>query len=803
MAILDAELQSLLIRKRLYEENPAEKGNWVDPEKRLFISIKFNGDIAEFENMGFQLGSIAGNFAFGATNLAGLDKLAADQRIERIDKQRTSDLQLDGSVRDIKANEVWSRSGSAFSGYTGSGVIVGIIDTGIDFKHKTFRLPDNNSRIIKIWDQTLTAQGGDTVPGPITDPLIALSASTPTPLGYGVEYDTSQINAALTSDSPPVQVRHRDTNGHGTHVAGIAVGDGSQNSLCHGEYTFIGVAPAADIMVVRLWGLTEGDTKNPLPTNSNAPLDAVKYLFNEAKRLNRPLVINCSFGLFNDNMDGSSSFCQACDQLLTGNSVGRTIVFAAGNDADNNFHANPSIPATGSPDFQLKFKIHSDDNKDRNFSIKYTGSNLQVRLISPLGGANGTINWVSANNNGSSNTANGSSNTTGGTSGSVSINNQPNYITINITPPRHGTAPVVNENNRSGTWIIELKSSTASPTPINAFCLFGSSHDSNSPYFLNNTTVRTTLTDEPTGKEILSVGSYREGGQLTGFSGRGPTLDSPPRIKPEICAPGEGIMSAGIESDRTEAEDYLRCACCCDCCASFYVDKSGTSMAAPHIAGLVALMFHRNPNLTHIQVKSFLQNNTTERPNGSSPDQIVGWGTGKANAKKTVLDPTGVPQVNAPVAMVDTRELLTPNLIEELQSMPYGKSYEAIFRRYFEEIYGLINANKRVATAWHRIKGPVWTRLAIKAFHQPDADLPTTLGELQLKESLERFSETLQEYATPELAKDLAQFEPDLRERLQNGGTLRELMQWLGCRNPEPDLTWSAMSVSTLTQNPH
>jgi subtilisin family serine protease len=172
-----------------------------------------------------------------------------------IAKHRLPVLQLDDSVPEVTATNLWSRTGDNFHGYTGRGVIIGIIDTGIDFRHKNFIKPDGTTRIRRIWDQTIYAplnppQAGETAPSAITGAFAAT-------LGYGVEYTWQQINKTLTMENPPLRVRHQDEHVHGSHVAGIAAGNGKQAGGCHGEYHYIGVAPEADLVVVRFWGLSK------------------------------------------------------------------------------------------------------------------------------------------------------------------------------------------------------------------------------------------------------------------------------------------------------------------------------------------------------------------------------------------------------------------------------------------------------------------------------------------------------------------------------------------------------------------
>ncbi len=784
MAKLDVELDSLLVNKSLHEKHPGEAAYFVDPGMLIHVSIEFSGDIAQLEAAGFVAKDVYGTIAYGTINVETLEKLDKLPSVISIQKQLDNVLQLDKSIPDVKANNIWSRSGASFSGYTGRGVIIGIIDTGIDFRHPNFIKPDGTSRIMYIWDQTLSPTAGEASPVPITNgPFVAS-------FGYGVQYYRDDITAALQTEHPQKPVRHRDEDGHGTHVAGIAAGNGRRAGGCHDAYHYIGVAPEADLVIVRLWGLTDGDRGEKQTPPANPPLsapspnlvqDALRYIFDIGRRLSlpglpTPVVINCSFGTYTEEMDGSSELCRHVNDLLNINTNGRSVVWAAGNDGDSGFHATGTVPASGSPPFELEFKIYDSDTETRRLAIVYSGSNLEVQVTSPVGGANGTVSWVSLNADGSSTTANGT--IASGTAGSVTVTNRANRIGIRITPPTSGT-PAVKGNNVANTetanWKIQLRNTQATPTAFNAFCLYGSSHDRKSPKFLNHTTSNTTLTHQATGEQCVSVGSYPVGGQLAPSSARGPTLDS--RTKPDLCAPGVDITSTGIATDR--AGDLANC--CCECCQDWYVGKSGTSMAAPHITGAIALMLHKNPNLSHTQIKTLLTANADGRPGDAPPPDVFGWGSGKLSVMNSV---NPIPVVNPPIPIVispteaSPAELRQP-LLEQFLNTDFGQIYYDLAQKYFREIYALINTNKRVATAWHRSKGPVWTRIALNAFYNHDFKIPLTADGLHITESVDRFLAMLKRYASLELQSDLEACKPYIH-LLQEGMTLSELAMVVG-----------------------
>jgi hypothetical protein len=224
-------------------------------------------------------------------------------------------------------------------------------------------------------------------------------------------------------------------------------------------------------------------------------------------------------------------------------------------------------------------------------------------------------------------------------------------------------------------------------------------------------------------------------------------------------------------------------------------------MAAPHVTGTIALMLHKNPTLTHTQIKTLLTANTNPKYTGATPGETLGWGAGKLSALKTV---TAVTQVNPPVAFTAVEPEFaatasaaaanaTPEYAASLQKQlletPNGQRLAGLFERYFPELLALVNRNKRVATSWHRCKGPVWTRLAMQAFYTPAMRVRAEVDGVSLREAVDTFLSTLKEYASAAFLREFQPFEPLVtRFAAQAAGemTIAEMIQLAGNYTIDP-----------------
>ncbi|MEH2198397.1 S8 family peptidase [Nostoc sp.] len=253
----------------------------VKPTKSVvFIYCDPDADLSHLSQYNIEVNQNSGSVRTAFLPIESLDVLSEQDIIQRIKPSRKLHLRMDTAMEAVKLPEFQKKSN-----LTGKGVIIGIIDSGIDPKHPAFA-----GRILHIWDQTL--------PGPgVTEG------------GYGAEFTGAQLTIS------------QDTAGHGTHVAGIAAG---------ADTNYSGVAPEAELVIVR----------SDLQDAHIA--DGVRYIFRVARELGRAAVVNLSVGGHADAHDGSDSLSKVID-AETG--PGRIVCCAAGNEGNANIHGQATIPS--------------------------------------------------------------------------------------------------------------------------------------------------------------------------------------------------------------------------------------------------------------------------------------------------------------------------------------------------------------------------------------------------------------------------------------------------------------------------
>ena len=545
---------------------------------RIPVLVRVDGDPAKLSCRGFELRSAHGPIATGLIELDHVDDLAALPGVVSIEVASRNDPSLDASVPEVRADLVLNGTPS----YRGNGVIVGIVDTGVDFEHENFIGAGGNTRIRRIWDMRLTPQGTE---------------SNPAGFAYGVEYTNADIDNALAAANPKTVVRHLDdrVDGHGTHVCGIAAGDGSApGDTGEAAFTFVGVAPEADIVVVAL------DT-----FGNDEILDAIDYVFGVATDLNRPTVVNLSLGNNIGPHDGTSNYETAIDAAL--GDEGRCLVVASGNEANDDRHGTGTVTLNNTDAVQIQ--VAPNRTGAEAIDIWYDGADRFAVSVTPPGGA-ATAN-VAAGNSSLFNLAN--NNQVWVDSDLNDPNNADNCIRVEIL---QNTAATIQQ----GAWTITLRGDTVNNGDYDLWIW----QDGNAGASITSAhaTVAGSAMVPSTATEVISVGSYITTGaglgSLSDFSGRGPTRDG--RQVPTLCAPGQTITSCR-SSDMGVAGNYRA--------------TSGTSMATPHVSGTIALMLDKKRSQTQARVQTCLENTVrSDGDTGAVPNDD--WGAGKLDVKGAV-----------------------------------------------------------------------------------------------------------------------------------------------------------------------
>lgn len=245
----------------------------------------------------------------------------------------------------------------------GNGIIIGFVDTGIDYTNPLFQNADGTTRILSIWDQG--------IPG-----------NPPTEYNYGSVYSAAQINEALQSPTPYEIVPSRDNLGHGTFLAGVAAGNDQTANA-----SFVGGAPDASIIMVKLRGASERIREYYLVEQgapayqSNDILTGINYLLEQAFILNQPLVICVGLG----NNFGAHNGTDILEGFLEGLSSAPNVitVVAAGNEANSGHHYRGTVTSGGTDEIE----INVGENEAGFFMFLWTdiSNRLMIAVKSPLG----------------------------------------------------------------------------------------------------------------------------------------------------------------------------------------------------------------------------------------------------------------------------------------------------------------------------------------------------------------------------------------------------------------------------------
>lgn len=469
-------------------------------------------------------------------NLQAVEQMAS---VRRVEASRALGQEFDDCVREVNAHIPHCGSPAIRA----AGAIVGVIDTGIDFRHPDFINPDGTSRVRLLWDQ-------NAVPVPSSR------------VHYGREFTREEINEALQKLTPAASCVPTDPDGHGTHVCGIAAGSGRARP------SHPGLAPDADLIVV---ALSRYDSTT-LGRSVHA-FEAFAYVVDNSA--GRPLAINFSQGMNGGGHCGETVLETGLDNFARMPNV--AIIKSAGNERQTRIHAGGMLSEGETREVHLE--VYDGNESDDVLEVWVADEDEIGVGMKPPGG--GPARIVERGKKAVFSTPAGNLIRI-----EVEANSEQTGDTATTVIISRGAAPCV----QPGTWTLVLRAGAVSSGRFDAWIERAVRPGSEQMRFAEVSHDPTrTISIPGTARNIITVGAYVAGAaagkvELYSGSGLGPTRYG--HGKPELVAPGD-VMSA-----RSGTQDTIA--------------KRGTSMAAAVVTGAAALVMSERDGLTCAQLKQIL-----------------------------------------------------------------------------------------------------------------------------------------------------------------------------------------------------
>lgn len=466
-----------------------------DAQEQLWdIIVKYTGNADALQEEGIRIQPLLGDYAIVSLPQSRIPAFSDKPEVIYVEKPK----RLFFAVSQGKNASCMTLVQRPPLELTGKGVLIGLVDSGVDYRHPDFCTEDGRTRILRLWDQT--ASGG-----------------TP-PMGYsiGSEYTQEQINEALAL--PPMAgyqlVPSRDFSGHGTQVLGVAAGNGRA-----GGSIYRGVAYESEILAVKLGTPREGS----FPRTTELML-GVDYLVRQALALGRPLALNISFGNNYGSHQGNSLLETYLDRAAD---TGRTTICAGtGNNGTEPLHVSGRIQEGEIRQVELGVSAYEPSLNVQLW--KSYSDELEIYLIHPSGERIGPL----YENLGPQRYR------AGNTEILVYYGEPAPYlVTQEIYLDFIPQASYLD----SGIWTIELRGRQVKNGSYDLWLPGGGVLNRNTGFYLP--TPETTLTIPSTASRLISVGAYNSRNlTYADFSGRGFTGNG--LIKPDLAAPGVDITTA-------------------------------------------------------------------------------------------------------------------------------------------------------------------------------------------------------------------------------------------------------------------
>ena len=476
----------------------------------------------------------------------------------------------------------------------GQGVLIGFLDTGIDYLREDFKASGGRTRMAAVWAQTIQSVNYEEDTGEAAGTEQYDREQVQGMVQYGTVYTREDINAALAAEregqNPYDIVPSRDENGHGTFLAGVAAASETAD--------YIGAAPEAEILMVKLKPAKKYLRDfYLLPERVEAYSETdmmmgVRFLQQYAIREKKPLVICVGLGTASGSRTGALPFADLLNTLAR--QVNTVVVTCTGNEANNRTHTSGLAVSDTEPS-EIEITVGADE---RGFVMEIWAESLDILSVAITSPSGERISRIPARID---------------TGGVYNFLLERSQVAVNyrVVESASGYEVIFMRfiNPAQGIWKIHVYSLTNIVGRYNAWLPL-KQFLSGDTYFLNSNP-STTLTEPGAAERVISVGAYNHITDASyAASGRGYTATG--LVKPDFVAPGVDVY--GVRA------------------GGGYTTRTGTSVAAAHAAGAAALLLTwgvTDGNLPYMgtnEVKSVLIRGAKRENNTVYPNNIYGYG---------------------------------------------------------------------------------------------------------------------------------------------------------------------------------